>query len=362
MRLLREFSVKLLCLALTANLVPVLPASAYGAPTPGTEPEYKMAKLLPMAPQLDYLEPVKAPDTADNNYGSDEESVNEAPDPNKSILVKAVEKYSAGNIAEAAVLFQRVLATDPNNGDAHYNLGAIAEQQGNLPEALNHYQLASKSNPSDKDYRDACLSVSEKLQVAKAESVREQARLQAAHHQQNQQLKQEAIEAKTAFQSGNYDQAIQKLSSLSKSDVKDPDVEFGLSQAYKAKSDLGKARYHLTNAMALDPGNATYKQAYASLNEEFQRTQGEVADSSVPAGDIVPMNGNGMGGDEAMGRYKTQDKKRRLVKAVGASAAGAAIGAIMGGFTNKYDRRGGALRGAVYGGALGLMLGGFSGR
>ncbi len=361
MRLLREIPVKLLSLALTASLMPVVPASAYGAPTPGSEPEYKVAKLMPMVPQLDYLEPSKAPDTAANNYGSDGESVNEAPDPSKSILVKAVEKYSSGNVAEAAVLFQKVLAVDPNNGDAHYNLGAISEQQGNLPEALSHYQAASRSNPSDKDYREACMSVSEKLQVAKAESIREQAKQQAVHHQQTQQMKQEAIEAKTAFQSGNYDQAIQKLSSLSNSNAKDPDVEFGLSQAYKAKSDLGKARYHLTNAMALDPGNATYKQAYASLNEEFQRNEGEIADSSASPGEIVPMNGNGVGG-EAMGRYKTQDKKRRLVKAVGAGAAGAAIGAIMGGFTSKYDRRGGALRGAVYGGALGLMLGGFSGR
>lgn len=352
MRLLREFPVKLLCLAMSASLMPVVPVFA-DAPIPGAD--IKVAKLLPQVPQLDYLEPADAPDSATNNFGSDAESVNEAPDSSKSILVRAVEKYSAGNVAEAAVLFQKVLAVDPNNSDAHYNMGAIDEQQGRLTEALAHYQVASRANPSDKDYSEAVRSLSQKLQTAKAESIRQQQKQQVAANNQNQQMKQAAIEAKTAFQAGNYDQAIQKLSSLSNSNVKDPEVEFGLSQAYKAKSNLGQARYHLTNAMALDPENETYKQAYASLNEEFKNTQGEVADLSAPPGDIIPMNGNG---NMEMGRYKTADRKKRLVKAVGASAAGALIGGI----TNKYDRRGGAMRGAVYGGALGLMLGGFSGR
>ncbi|MBX9879078.1 MAG: tetratricopeptide repeat protein [Candidatus Obscuribacterales bacterium] len=360
MRLLRDYSVRLVAIALIASVVPVVPASA-SAPIPGSQ---SVAKLMPLAPQLDYLEPSQAPDSAANNYGDDPESVNEAPDASKSVLQKAVQAYSAGNVQEAASLFQKVLAINPNNGDAHYNLGAIAEQQGNLPEALNHYQAAAKANPQDKDFLEAYQAVASRLQTAKAEAVQQQQRQQAATQQQNQQMKQAALDAKTAFQSGNYDQAIQKLSSISNSNVKDPDVEFGLSQAYKAKSNLGQARYHLTNAMALDPNNETYKRAYASLNQETScaSDQDQVADSSLPPGDIVPMNSGGMGSEEPIGRWKTQDKKRRLVKAVGASAAGAALGALMGGFTNKYDRRGGALRGAVYGGALGLMLGGFSGR
>lgn len=358
MRLLRDFSVRLVAIALIASVVPVVPASAT-APVPGSQ---SVAKLMPLAPQLDYLEPSQAPDSAANNYGDDPESVNEAPDASKSILQKAVQTYSSGNVQEAAALFQKVLAINPNNADAHYNLGAIAEQQGNLQEALNHYQAAAKSNPQDKDFVEAYQAVSSRLQTAKADAARQQQRQQAVTQQQNQQMKQAALDAKGAFQSGNYDLAIQKLNSISNSNVKDPDVEFGLSQAYKAKSNLGQARYHLTNAMALDPENETYKKAYASLNEESGGSQDQVADSSLPPGDIVPMNSGGMGSEEPIGRWKTQDKKRRLVKAVGAGAAGAALGALMGGFTNKYDRRGGALRGAVYGGALGLMLGGFSGR
>jgi|GEM_PF-4026919 len=362
MRLLREIPVKLLSLAMCVSVIPVVPAFA-SAPVPGNNPDIKVAKLLPLAPQLDYLEPADPPDKADNNYGSDTDSIDEAPDATKAILVRAVEKYSAGQMAEAAALFQRVLAVDANNADAHYNLGAIDEQQGKLSEALSHYQIAARHNPHDKDFSEAVRSVAEKMQMVKAETARRQVQQQQAISQKNGQMRQEAIDAKTAFQAGNFDLAIQKLNSLSNSNVKDPDVEFGLSQAYKAKSNLGQARYHLTNAMALDPNNETYKQAYASLNAEFKRGQ-EIADAdlSLTPGDIVPINGNGTGRDEVMGRYKTQDRKKRLIKAVGASAAGAAIGAIMGGFTSKYDRRGGALRGAVYGGALGLMLGGFSGR
>lgn len=357
MRLLREFPVKLLSVALVASLMPVVPAWA-SAPTTGIKP---VPKLMPMAPQLDYLEPAKAPQSADNNYGADTESVTEAPDSTKAILARAVEKYSAGNVKEAAALFQRVLAVDPKNGDAHYNLGAIFEQQGKLPEALNHYQAAVKDSPNDKDYREAARAVSDRIQMAKAESIRQQAQQQQAVQNQNQQMKQAALDAKSAFQSGNYDQAIQKLNSISNSNVKDPDVEFGLSQAYKAKNNLGQARYHLTNAMALDPGNETYKQAYASLNQQFQSGQEEVADSSLPPGEIMPMNSGsgGFGSEDPIGAYKTHDRKRRMVKTVGAAAAGAALGALMGGLTEKYDRRGGAMRGALYGGALGLMLGGF---
>lgn len=354
MRLLREIPARLLCFAVLASQTPIVPAYAVSS---AAQPEYKVAKLLPQAPQLDYLEPEEAPDKVLNNYGADSESVNTAPDASKSILVQAVQKYSAGNIVEAEVLFRKVLSQDPDNADAQYNLGAIAEQQGRLPEALIHYQAAVKTNPQDKDFAEAARSVSEKLQVARAESQKQQVAQHQQQQQQNQHMRQKALEAKSAYQAGNYDQAIQKLSSLK--GAQDPDVEFGLSQAYKAKNNLGQARYHLTNAMALDPENETYKQAYASLTEEFKRTQDQVADAGAPPGEIVPMNG---GGNEQMGRFKTADRKTRLFRAVGASAAGAALGAIMGGITNKYDRRGGALRGAVYGGAMGLMLGGFTGR
>jgi cytochrome c-type biogenesis protein CcmH/NrfG len=43
---------------------------------------------------------------------------------------------------------ERVLANDPENAEAHYNLGRMLEGEGQNEEAVTHYRQFLASNPS----------------------------------------------------------------------------------------------------------------------------------------------------------------------------------------------------------------------
>ena len=64
-----------------------------------------------------------------------------------------------GRRDEAANLFYRVLAVDPESYSAHVGLGAIHERRSQLGESLWHYGLACELAPSDSDARQGYLRV-----------------------------------------------------------------------------------------------------------------------------------------------------------------------------------------------------------
>src|SRR5207253_1802383 len=63
-------------------------------------------------------------------------------------MIEAVEHHRAGRIAEAEALYRQVIAVDPNNPDAHNNLGEIARQSSKLTAAVESYQTALRINPN----------------------------------------------------------------------------------------------------------------------------------------------------------------------------------------------------------------------
>jgi tetratricopeptide (TPR) repeat protein len=71
------------------------------------------------------------------------------PQPNvDKTLVNGVAAQQRGDLTTAKRLYQQVLATQPGNVYAHYNLGVIAQQADKSAEALADYQAALKSNPN----------------------------------------------------------------------------------------------------------------------------------------------------------------------------------------------------------------------
>lgn len=59
-----------------------------------------------------------------------------------ALVEKGLAELDAGNTAAAKVTFENVIAIDPANAYAHYNLGVIAQEQGRDQAALESYDEA----------------------------------------------------------------------------------------------------------------------------------------------------------------------------------------------------------------------------
>lgn len=329
-------------------------------------------------PQLDEVPVPQAPVAVSKNYGEEPKS------PAAGLLQTAMEKYSSGDVAGAEKLFKRVLLVDKNNADAYFNLGVLYEGKGDLQAALDNYTRAQSLNPSDPELRDTVASLRNKVaqdRTAKiAEAKKAEQANQAAQHRDD--LRQMVSSASADYKSGNFSEAVRKLEKVAADAPSDPDVQYALGQAYKAKGDTNKARTAFGRAMSIDPSSQLYRNALGDLNSIASAPQSPVTpmtpsspmdsqSDDSPAGQITPFSGSGEsfgsngGGGRGIGRFFDggvtasygSGSGSRLKRAVAGGAMGAAAGALFAAST-----RGGMKRGAIQGAILGGMLGYFSGR
>lgn len=81
----------------------------------------------------------------------------------RNLLTYGARKHKEGSLTEAEDCFRRVLSQDPQNVDAFFNLGALAEGRGDLIVALGHYRAAHALNPKDKQITEAVSSMEKAL-------------------------------------------------------------------------------------------------------------------------------------------------------------------------------------------------------
>ena len=63
-------------------------------------------------------------------------------------LMKGIDAQNNGRFEEAKKLYKLVLLSEPNNSDAHHNLGIISLIYSKLDDALVNFKNALTSNPS----------------------------------------------------------------------------------------------------------------------------------------------------------------------------------------------------------------------
>lgn len=84
------------------------------------------------------------------------------------ILRYGARKHAQGNLVEAEAAFRHVLSRDPQNVDAYFDLGALAEQKGDFIGALTDYRAALALHPQDKQIKEAVCAMESALKNAPA--------------------------------------------------------------------------------------------------------------------------------------------------------------------------------------------------
>lgn len=181
----------------------------------------------------------------------------------KELLRQAMISHAQGDLAGAGRIFEQVLTSDKNNTDANYNLGAMAEERGNLDSAMEFYRKAAFSAPEDVDIRKALTAVERKL--AKREEHGSTAQAADAT-----KLKDLAKDAALAYKAGHYDAAISDLQLIADQEQGDASIQYGLARAWRGKGDFIRARQHLSSAVALAPEQQLYADALEDLDKQIQ--------------------------------------------------------------------------------------------
>jgi tetratricopeptide (TPR) repeat protein len=352
--------------------------------------------LPPLAPTLDTSSTAASNSSTDGSstassysgsgpgYSSSNNSSDNTPD-STTALADAMQLYQAGKVPQAEAAFRKILASDPNNGDAYYNLGVIAEGKGDLNGALSNYRSALNINPQDADLQSTVAAVQNKIDANKA--LADSANQQKQDAARKAQLKNSVAAAASDFKQGQYDSAISKLTDVSAQVPDDADVQFALAQAYRAKGDLGNARSHMLRASSLNPANAgyasgltavdqaiaaknKYSDSFASANNSGGYLSGPFSSSAPaqPQGQITPFAnsqaagyGSGLSG---IASRTTSSVNNRLKRAVSYGIAGAVGGALTGalfrpsyGGSRMSGVKSAALRGAILGTVFGFATG-----
>lgn len=361
--------------------------------------------MPPMAPTLDLGNGGNAPEVPP--LVVDDSASATADSPTASLLQEAMTQYSNGDTARAESSFKRVLSMDPNNGDAHFNLGVIEESRGNSKAALDHYEKAYKANPDDQEIKSAVMSLRNKTNsVAQAKAENEARAREAAAQAQEQKnqdhLRDMVADASADYKAGKYSQAVGKLEKVAQDAPSDPDVQYALGQAQKAQGNTEAARAAFNRASSMDPSNSLYRDALANLNKMPPVASGSNYGSSSPygssygsgsgsdsyasstaydpnpAGQITPFNSQGFNSKALNGSADYRGggpsmkfgipligglgvagmgmgmSGRRMKRTVAGGAIGAAAGAMWGA-TSRGSVKSGAVKGAILGGILGFL-------
>ncbi|MCB9469740.1 MAG: tetratricopeptide repeat protein [Candidatus Obscuribacterales bacterium] len=327
--------------------------------------------LPPIAPTYDngHTNITEAPEIAPMP-----EVTESAADPGSRLLKQAMDRYAAGDMVSAKRLFQEVTRVDSNSEDAYFNLGVIAESEGNKKEALDYYRRAFQINPSDAELRQTVDTLSRQI----GDEDREARQIALAKQEEARKLKEKqdldtmrktVADASNDYKAGRYDQAVRKLEAVAAKAPSEPDIQYALGQAQRAKGDFRSAKVSFDRAYALNPSSTVYRGAVEEVNNQIassgQTSAPAVADST-PAGQITPFTptaSNPNLGRESYSSYSQNSgvaslfAGSRVKRALMGSAAGAATGALVSATTKRSSVKSGAIQGALMGGLLGYLSG-----
>ncbi len=139
-------------------------------PQPQPQPPYEPHSQINAQPQPPYqphlpINAHSAPPVRQAGHGQGRSNAQGArkktaarPNALTALLARGAALHREGKVEEAEAIFRDVLAHDPRNVDAFYDLGAIAEGRGDLIGALSDYRAALALRAGDRELQEAVTS------------------------------------------------------------------------------------------------------------------------------------------------------------------------------------------------------------
>ena len=157
---------------------------------------------------------------------------------------------TASNSVEAEKAYTQALTLDPSSEDALTGLAIVYSDVGDTRKAIEKLKAVTNKDPNP---RTLAALASSYEQLHDNKSAAEVLRQALDLDPENSRLKRGL--ARNLLFSGNYEEALKYYNQVATDDPKDAEVQLRISEIYREKHDLAKARTVLDKAKALDPEN-----------------------------------------------------------------------------------------------------------
>jgi tetratricopeptide (TPR) repeat protein len=174
--------------------------------------------------------------------------------------------FQHGFLDQAAQSFQQVIATRPDDADAHYNLGTLYLRRNSLQEAQQYLEQTVKLRPNYPEAWNNLGMIAAQLGNSD-EAIR--------NFQQSLQLRPSYATALLNLgnvyrRQGNFDEAETLLKRAFESEPRNPEVSYGLGMLYARRDQTDRAVEYLERAITLRPD---YADALNNLGVVFVQQQ-----------------------------------------------------------------------------------------
>jgi len=157
---------------------------------------------------------------------------------------------AASNSVESEKAYTQALTLDPGSEEALTGLAIVYSDIGDTKKAIEKLKAVTNKDPNP---RTLAALASSYEQLHDNKSAAEVLRQALDLDPENSRLKRGL--AKNLLYSGNYDEALKYYTEVADDDPKDTESQLRISEIYREKHDLAKARTFLEKAKTMDPEN-----------------------------------------------------------------------------------------------------------
>ncbi len=215
---------------------------------------------------------------------------------------------TASRLEEAVEQYRIALGFDPNDGNAHYDLGHILLEQSKVDEAASHFEQAIRLDPRNGEFRSDYGYLLERL-GRKDEAI---AQYQTAIR----------LSPKSALVHYNYgiflgrerkiDQAIIEFQAALNNKPDYAEAHYDLGNAFFTKGDLERAKTHYLTSLRLDPKRAP---AYNNLGLVYLR-HGQVSQAIVQFNEALRLEPDNADAAKNLRRAQEWDSRFRIKSSI----------------------------------------------
>lgn len=179
---------------------------------------------------------------------------------------------------QASAAFEKAVARDPHNAQAHARLGMILVRSGRIEEAVRHYQLAVRNSPQNAEYALALAQALDGL-AETAFDRRQVLEAAARAYAHVRWLDPDNLEAAIRLgdcerRLGRFVEAVQSLHEALRLDPSSARAHVDLAAVYEDLGDADSALSEYSVALKFDPDNIAAHNGCGMINAARDRQDG----------------------------------------------------------------------------------------